>query len=106
MKTNTVDFNSKWWGIPMKYLLNDNEREQLVTQWDINDEQTKKDIERLTPWWEWINNNNPCPSCTINKKDYWDDVHYNCKFCHAHSCDILKEFEAKRDDKRKTLIKD
>lgn len=53
MKTNVVDFNSKWWDIPVKYLLNDEEREKLVAQWDINDKQTQKDIERLAPLWEW-----------------------------------------------------
>ncbi len=105
MKTNAVDFDSKWWHIPLKYLLNDSEREQLVGQWDINDEQNRKDIERLSPLWEWRKNNNPCPNCGINKKDHWDSVHYNCELCHTHSCNILKDFEAKYDNKRKNINK-
>lgn len=105
MKQNNVAFKSNWWSVPLKYLLNDAEREKLVNQWDANDVQIRKDIERMTPLWKWREENNPCPTCTINKKDHWDSIHYNCELCHTHSCSILLDFGKKYDDKKQEYLK-
>lgn len=105
MKQNNVGFKSNWWSVPLKYLLNDTEREKLVKQWDANDAQIQKDIERMTPLWNWREENNPCPTCTINKKDHWDSVHYNCELCHTHSCSILLDFEKSYDKMKQEYFK-
>ena len=99
MKQNNVAYKSKWWGVPLKYVLDDAEREKSVKQWDDNDAQTQKDIERMTPLWNWRKENNPCPKCTINKKDHWDSVHYNCELNHTNSCNILKDFNREYNDR-------
>lgn len=105
MKQNNVVHKSKWSGIPLKYMLNDAEREKLVNQWDALEAQIRKDIERMTPLWKWREENNPCPTCTINKKDHWDSIHYNCELCHTHSCSILLDFGKKYDDKKQEYLK-
>ena len=46
---------------------------------------------------DWCNENNPCTNCKINKKDHWDDVHYNCAENHYMRCPILKEYHNNRD---------
>lgn len=35
--------------------------------------------------------------CKINKKDHWDDVHYNCAENHHSRCPILKEYQNNRN---------
>lgn len=42
MNKNNVGFKSNWWGIPMKYLLDDHEREKLIKRWDEDKEFTNK----------------------------------------------------------------
>lgn len=100
MKINNVDFNSNWWNVPLKYLLEDSERDSLVKQWDANDEEAQKNIEKFSQLWEWRSANHPCPTCKVNKKDHWDLIHYNCELCHTHRCDILREFEDKFDEQK------
>lgn len=104
MKQNNVAYKSNWWGVSLKYLLDDAERRKLVNQWDANDKQIQNDIKRMTPLWDWRKENNPCPMCTINKKDHWDSVHYNCELCHTNNCDIKKRFDREYDQHRVKLL--
>lgn len=57
---------------PIKYIIDENMRNEMIR---LEDE------------------NNPCPTCSINKMDHWDSIHYNCELHHSHSCKILLEFE-------------
>lgn len=104
MKQNNVGFKSNWWSVPLKYISDDTEREKLVKQWDDNEEQTQKHIEKMTPLYEWRKENNPCPSCTINKKDHWDSIHYNCELNHTNSCNILKDFNREYQERQVKLL--
>lgn len=104
MKQNNVGFKSNWWNIPLKYISEDRERENLIKRWDSNEEQTQLDIEKMTPLWKWQKENNPCPTCAINKKDHWDTVHYNCELCHTHSCDILTKFHKEYDNQKIKIL--
>lgn len=94
MKENKIESKSKWWDVPIKYLLKDELRKESIDQWDKQEARTKEFIEKTKPLDEWRKKNNPCPNCTINKKDHWDTIHYNCELCHTQSCEILKSFES------------
>ena len=59
--------------------------------------ENKEYIRKTKPASDWWKENNPCPKCEINKKDHWDDIHYNCELCHAQRCPILKEAQKKYD---------
>ena len=49
--------------------------------------------EKIKPVYDWRDANNPCPNCTINKKDHWDIIHYKCELNHKNSCKILIDFQ-------------
>lgn len=104
MRQNNVGFKSNWWSVPLKYISDDTEREKLVKQWDDSEESTKKHIEKMTPLYEWRKDNNPCPTCTINKKDHWDSIHYNCELNHTNSCSILKDFNREYQERQVKLL--
>lgn len=65
----------------------------------------QKSIERTRPLGDWRNENNPCTTCQINKKDHWDDIHYNCELCHNNSCKILRDFESEYEKFRQQFNK-
>ena len=92
MNKNNIKYKYKWMDMPSKYILNDSLREKSIKLWDEQDEKIRQSIERDKPIFEWIKNNNPCPKCTINKKDHWDSVHYNCELCHTHNCSLLDKW--------------
>lgn len=92
MKENNVGFKSNYWNLIPKDVTDDNSRNALIATWDRNKEEIQQRIIKDKPIEEWKNKNNPCPSCTINKKDHWDSIHYNCELCHTHSCDIMIKF--------------
>lgn len=104
MRQNNVGFKSNWWSVPLKYISDDTEREKLVKQLDDSEESTKKHIEKMTPLYEWRKDNNPCPTCTINKKDHWDSIHYNCELNHTNSCSILKDFNREYQERQVKLL--
>ena len=61
-------------------------------------EETERYIEETKYITDWCKENNPCPNCKINKKDHWDDIHYNCAENHHMRCPILKEYYNDRDE--------
>lgn len=77
----------------LKNVLNDDYR---TTLYDLEEEiskhnkDTKKYQDMIT---DYIQNNYPCKTCKINKKDFWDTIHYNCELCHTHSCPQLKIYD-------------
>ena len=92
MKEHNVGFKSEYWMICTKDVLNDSTRQSLINRWDKDEEELVRNIAKYKPLEDWKKQNNPCPSCTINKKDHWDIAHYNCELNHTHSCEILLNF--------------
>lgn len=96
--------------LPLKYLLDDNERRVFYEQQKKAMEETLRYLEDTKFITEWCETHNPCRDCSINKKDHWDDIHYNCAENHYHRCPILLEYCKKRDDMyeeyRKSLTDD
>lgn len=80
-----------------KSLLDDEIRNSVYEQQKKDAEKMERYIEETKYITDWCSENNPCPNCKINKKDHWDDVHYNCAENHHSRCPILKEFQNKRD---------
>ena len=89
-----------------KYILDDEYRENRQAEEELTDLFNEKESEISQPFYQWIKENDPCPNCTINKKDHWDDIHYNCEEFHNMRCPILWEFMHKRDDKQKEMIQE
>lgn len=83
--------------LSQKSLLNDDIRNSVYEHQKKHAEEIKRHIEETKYITDWCMENNPCPNCKINKKDHWDDVHYNCAENHHSRCPILKEFQNKRD---------
>lgn len=103
MKETNASFESKWWGIRAKDLCDDEVRNSLVESWDKQEESHKEWAIKNAPIDEWHKKNNPCPTCTINKKDHWDDIHYNCELYHTHSCSIMIEHYEKLTEMRRRI---
>ena len=80
-----------------KYLLDDNERNKIYDQHKKNEEVIQKYLEDTKYITDWCKENHPCPNCTKNKKDHWDDIHFNCTEHHNMRCPILKEYFNDRD---------
>jgi len=104
MKKENVSFKSKWWYPSVKDLCNDVTRESIIAIWDKQDAKTDDFIEKTKPLDEWRKKHDPCPSCSINKKDHWDIIHYNCGLNHTHSCPIMLEFNSKYEEFRKEFM--
>lgn len=84
--------------LSQKYLLDDNERNAVYEQQKKAAEETERYLEETKYITDWCKENNPCPNCKINKKDHWDDIHYNCAENHHMRCPILKEYYNDRDE--------
>lgn len=92
MKEHNIGFKSEYWTVNTKDIINDSTRKSLISRWDKDKEEIIKNIAKYKPLEDWKKENNPCPACTINKKDHWDIVHYNCELNHTHSCSIMLDF--------------
>lgn len=82
-------FKTDWWNCSPKYAVDDNLRKSIIGQWNKRDKEMENNREMLAPIFKWYKENNPCPNCSINKHDHWDDIHYNCELAHTHTCKIL-----------------
>ena len=105
MKKENAGFKSDWWDMPLKYVLDDEQRKKIINQYDERDKKIAEQIERLKPLEKWEEENNPCPKCTINKKDHWDDIHYNCELNHNYSCEIVRQYYEEKTQYIKKLLK-
>lgn len=103
MKENKVPYKHDWWSIPVKDIINDEVRNNLLQKFDEHDECVKKSRVVNQPLFDWLAQNNPCIGCTINKHDHWDDVHYNCELNHNNSCELLKKRDKDFEEFKKTL---
>jgi hypothetical protein len=84
--------------LPQKYLLDDNVRNSVYKQQKKAAEETERYLEETKYITDWCKENDPCPNCKINKKDHWDDIHYNCAENHNSRCPILKKYHNDRDE--------
>ena len=75
-----------------KDVLNDEFREKVYKARKEQDEKTKKYCEETRYITEWAEANHPCPNCPDNKKDPWDDIHYNCVEHHTMRGQKFVEF--------------
>lgn len=92
--------------IPLKCLLDDDYRNTFKKL-----EKLKEDFyESIKPFehefQKWLDANNPCPNCTINKKDHRDDIHYNCEEHHTMRCPVLRKYMDDYPIKRQEIIND
>lgn len=107
MKKTNQPFKTEWWSVGIKYVCDDEIRDSLVKTWDKRDDDNEKYAIAYKPIQEWHEKNNPCPTCTINKKDHWDSIHYNCELSHNYTCEIMIEhYEKKREMTKKIKLKD
>ena len=82
-----------------KSLLDDDTRNSVYEQKKKAAEKIERYIKETKYITDCCKENNPCPNCKINKKDHWDDIHYNCAENHHMRCPILKEYaEHKREE--------
>lgn len=81
--------------LPLKYLLDDNERNALYEANKRHAEEVEKYLEETKYITDWCKENNPCPNCTLNDKKHWDDIHYNCELNHTNRCPELLEYNRK-----------
>lgn len=102
-KEHNQSFKSEWWNIPIKYVCDEENRNSLIVGWDKQASDHQKWSIAYKPIEEWHKKNNPCPTCTINKKDHWDDVHYNCELNHTHQCKIMIDHYAKKTEMTKQI---
>ena len=77
------------------------QRNESIKNRDQRNLESEQSWKRNVPVIEWGNKNNPCPTCIINKKDHWDNVHYNCELHHTMSCDILLKFNKEFNERLK-----
>ena len=92
MKKTNADFKSDYWSLNIKDILNDKFIQSMIIASDKREEEHERWIIKHKPLEEWKKQNNPCPTCIINKKDHWDSIHYNCELCHNSSCNIMISF--------------
>ena len=101
MKEHKPEFKSDWWGVRIIDVCNDEARDSLIKSWDKRDSDNEKWCIANKPIEEWHEKNNPCPTCTINKKGHWDVIHYNCELNHTHSCKIMIDHYEKLTELRR-----
>lgn len=106
MKDNNVSYKHDWWNISTKHIIDDNLRNNLLKSFDERDVKQNEQMVKAQTICDWLDQNNPCKVCTINKRDHWDNIHYNCELCHTHSCELLKKRDKDFEDFKKTLNKD
>lgn len=84
--------------LPLRYLLDDNERNAVYEANKRHAEDVRKYLEETSYITDWCMENNPCPKCVKNDKSHWDDIHYNCELNHSRRCPELLEYERKRSE--------
>lgn len=100
MRKNNVSQKALFWNYPIKFLLDDTKRENIIKKDDDNKLEHERWCEAMKPAHDWEKANHPCRTCQI-KQDYDDIVHYNCWLCHAGDCEILEKFNKERDRRRR-----
>ena len=91
---HNLHFESKWWGVPPKYVLDQNHRESVVVADDERQRQIKEDSERMKPFYEWCDKHHPCNSCTekVPLTSLPAGWHHDCEICYNGSCPKMRHF--------------
>lgn len=98
----TKNLKSFYFDVPLKSIFNDKEREEIL-DYNIKEQQKlNKYLKKMESIDKFISDHNICINCKINKKDHWDDIHYNCEICHNNTCKYMVDFFKLAYDLRKT----
>ena len=94
MDLHNLYFESKWWGVPPKDVLDEKEREKIVAGHDEEEKTSKELSERMEPFFEWVEKNNPCHSCTekVPLTSLPKGWHHDCEICYNGSCPKMRHF--------------
>lgn len=89
-----LNFESKWWGIAPKHILNETERNDIIKKEDDKKRKIKESSEKMQPFYEWAEKNNPCNSCTekVPLTSLPKGWHHDCEICYNGSCQKLRHF--------------
>ncbi len=89
-----LHFESKWWGVAPKHILNAETRERIIKENDERDERIKQEIERFKPFDKWVEEHNPCNSCTekVPLTSLPSGWHHDCEICYNGSCPKMRHF--------------
>lgn len=91
---NNLHFESKWWGVAPKHILNSETRENIIKENDERDERIKQEIERMKPFDKWVEEHNPCNSCTekVPLTSLPSGWHHDCEICYNGRCPKMRRF--------------
>ena len=91
---SNLHFESKWWGVAPKHILNADTREKMIKENDERDERIKQEIERMKPFDKWVEEHNPCNSCTekVPLTSLPSGWHHDCEICYNGSCPKMRHF--------------
>ena len=89
-----LNFESKWWEIPPKYILDEKERENIVARNDEQERRIKEESERMKPFYDWCEKHNPCNSCTekVPLTSLSPGWHHDCEICYNGSCPKMRHY--------------
>lgn len=110
MDLQKLNFESKWWGIPPKYILDEKHREDIVARNDEQERRIKEESERMKPFYDWCKKHNPCNSCTekVPLTSLPPGWHHDCEICYRNICPKRRHFfdvEYKEELKKHTKPK-
>lgn len=91
---SNLHFESKWWEIAPKHILNKETREKIIKEKDEIDERIKQEIERMKPFNKWVEENRPCNSCTekVPLTSHPSGWYNDCEICYNGSCPKMRHF--------------
>lgn len=89
-----LNFESKWWGVPPKHILNADEREEFIKKEDERNKRISEEIERMKPFDKWVEEHNPCNSCTekVPLTSLPSGWHHDCEICYNGRCPKMRHF--------------
>lgn len=91
---NKINFENKWWGVAPKHILNEKEREEIIKEEDEKEARIKAYLEKTKPFDKWVEENNPCNSCTekVPLTSLPSGWHHDCEICYNGSCKKMRHF--------------
>lgn len=106
-----LNFESKWWTVPPKYILDEKHRENIVARNDEQEKRIKEKSERMKPFYDWCEKHNPCNSCTekVPLTSLSPGWHHDCEICYRNTCPKMRHYfdvEYKEELKKYTKPKE
>lgn len=91
---HNLHFETMWWNVPPKRILNENERNTMVKEKDERDRKLQEECDKLKPFFEWEKKNNPCNTCTekVPLTSLPAGWHHDCEICYNQSCPKMRRF--------------